>query len=98
MKAKTKAQREAEDKEALRQRIEDIAVGAEGEGGPATNDWWANAHCLSRFVPALKAQFGMDEKGEERKDRNCFWYPVNLYHFDNVDTTTEFFWDHGVRA
>ena len=53
MKRNTKEQRDAETKAALRQRIEDIALGAEGDAGVLdSNGWFAGAHCLSRLLPA----------------------------------------------
>lgn len=98
-KHRTKDQREADAKDALRQRIEDIALGAEGEAGVLDSaHFFANAIFLSRFLPALKAAFGTDESGNERQDRKHFWYLSNLDNYDTVDTTTEFLWNHGVRA
>jgi hypothetical protein len=97
MKRKNKEQREAEAKAALRQRIADIAVGASGSEFD-NGDEFATADFLSRFVPALRVQFGLDAEGKERGDRNYFWFPSNLGRYDNIDTTTDFFFEHGVRA
>jgi hypothetical protein len=80
----------------VRQRVEDIAMGAAGYD--FSGDEWATAEFLSRFIPALKVQFGMDNEGKDRNDRVCLWFPSNLHHYDNVDTTTEFFFELGVRA
>jgi hypothetical protein len=63
MKRKTKEQGEAAAKVALRQRVEDMAVAAEGGAQPATNDWWATADCLSRWVPALRGAIWTGRKG-----------------------------------
>lgn len=76
-------------KKLLRQRIYDIACGA--LGGEFTDDEFADADFLSRFIPALRLAFGC-------QDREFFWYPSNLHHFDNVDSTTDFLFCHGVRA
>jgi hypothetical protein len=99
MKRKTKEQREEIARAALRQRIEDIALGAEGDEGVLDkNGWFAGAHCLSRLIPALRARFGLDDEGNERTDIKYLWYPSNLDSFDNVDTITDFLYEHGVRA
>jgi hypothetical protein len=96
---KTKEQREAAAKAALRQRIEDIALGAEGGAGVlGPHDWFAGADCLGRLLPALKARFGLDEKGEELERIAYLWSNGNLHYYDNVDSITEFFWNAGVRA
>jgi len=97
MKRKSKEQRETAAKAALRQRIADIATGAAGYKFDGADEW-ANADFLARFVPALRVQFGLDSEGNERRDRNHFWFLSNVNHYENVDTTSEFFFEHGVRA
>ena len=97
MKRKTKEQRDAAAKAALRQRIADIATGAAGAEFDH-DDEWANADMLSRFVPALRVQFGLDAEGNERTDRAHLWFLSNLHYFDDVDSVTDFFFEHGVRA
>lgn len=76
-------------KKLLRQRIHDIASGALGSN--FTENEFANADFLSRFIPALRAVLG--DQG-----RDWFWYPTALHHFDNVDSTTDFLFSAGVRA
>lgn len=90
---KTKRQiREEGEKAALRQRIADIASGAAGLDFDA-EDEFATADFLSRFIPALKTRF------EAQSDkRDYLWYPGNLDNFDRVESTTEFLWNHGIRA
>ena len=97
MKRKTKEQREAEQRAALRQRIADIATGAAGYEFD-NGDEFATADFLARFVPALRVQFGFDEKREELKKFNHLWSLINLQNYNDVDSTTDFFFDHGVRA
>lgn len=98
LKRKTKARREEEAKAALRQRIHDIACGAAGfqfdqEGEFATADF------LERFVSALKAQFGFEEKSEQGTTSNKFLFDVNiLHHYDNIDSATDFLFRNDVRA
>jgi len=97
VKRKTKEQREAEEKAALRRSIEDIVLGAEGDRGVLEDDWFANATTLSRLVPALRARFGEDSKGEVIKKTEHLWWAINLDHYENVDSITNFLFDHGVR-
>jgi hypothetical protein len=99
MKRKTKEQREAEARAALYRSLEDMALGAEGDGGVMNSDeWFAGAHCLSRWLPAIKARFGLDDDGKERTDINYLWSPSNLHQFDNVKTATDFLFEAGVRV
>lgn len=99
MKRKTKAQREDEARAALRHRVSDIAVGAAGYNFD-TEDEWAGAQMLSRFLPALKAQFGEEEEDEKgRKSNNHFLFEShNLEHYDNIDSATDFLFKNGIRA
>jgi hypothetical protein len=100
MKRKTKEQRDTEAKAALRQRVHDIACGAAGYQFDE-DDQFATADFLSRFIPALKAQFGFDDTKEKAKDglSNNYLFDVqNLDNYDNVDTTTDFLFEHGVRG
>lgn len=85
-----KQKREAQQKAALRQRVSDIATGAAGyrfDDGEA----FATADFLSRFVPALEVQFGAD-------GNSYLWSTHSLLNYDDVDLTTDYLWDHGVRA
>jgi hypothetical protein len=97
MKRKTKEQREAEAKAALRQRVADIATGANG-GLFDNDDEFATAGFLSRFIPALRAQFGIDSEGKAIDRWLFLWDLHNLHYYDNVDTTTDFLFEHDVRA
>jgi len=94
MKRKTKEQREARAKATLRQRIEDIAVGAAGYDFKA-EDEFATADFLSRFVPALKIQFGLVADGVSN---DYLWMPSNLGNYDSIDSTTDFLFRNDVRA
>ena len=90
-KRKTKAQREAEQLEALGQRIEDIYSGAAGR----CIDDNLDAICveeLSRALPALEAQLG-------EPTRNWYgWRSYNLEHFATIKGAAEFLFRHGFRA
>lgn len=97
MKRKTKEQREAAAKAALRQRITDIATGAAG-GVFDDGDNFATADFLARFVPALRVQFGLDSEGKEVARWDHLWFASNLDRYDNVDTTTDFLFANDVRA
>jgi hypothetical protein len=90
MKRLTKQQRRDAQFAALRQRVADIACGASGTPFDSEDDF-ATADFLSRFIPALKANF-------ETKGRDYLWSPYNIDRFDRIDSTTQFLWEHGVRA
>lgn len=77
-------------KQALRQRVRDLAVGAAGYNFDDGHEF-ANAEFLSRFIPALKESF-------DGECRSHLWLPSNLNQYDNIDTTTDFLFSHGVRA
>ena len=77
-------------KNALRLRVRDIAVGSAGYNFDGKNEF-ATAEFLSRFVPALKETF-------DREGRSHLWLTSNLNCYDNIDTTTDFLFSHGVRA
>lgn len=94
-KRKTKEQHETEARAALRQRVQDIATGAAGFQFDADGEF-ATAEFLSRFIPALKVQFGTEEKAIP-SNSHC-WLLSNLHYFDNVDTATAFLYESGVRA
>jgi hypothetical protein len=98
MKRRTKEQRQAEAKAALWRRVHDIACGAAGYQFHAEGEF-ATAEFLSRFIPALKAQFGYEEKIDQGTRSNHFLFqPHNLQRYDNIDSTTEFLFDNDVRA
>lgn len=88
-KRKTKAQREAAQKAALRQRVRDIATGAAGYEFDS-DDEFATADFLSRFVAALQITFGNEQNG-------FLWKPHCLGGWDNIDAATEQLWAHGIR-
>jgi len=98
-KPRTKEQREADARAALRQRIEDIAVGAAGYDFKAEGQF-ATAEFLSRFIPALQIQFGwVKNEGEKNQSSNHWlWSHINLAHYDDIDSTTDFLFEHEVRA
>jgi hypothetical protein len=98
-KPRTKEQREADARAALRQRVADIAVGAAGYDFKADGEF-AAAEFLSRFIPALQVQFGVKNEGNEknRSSNDYLWKPYNFAHFNDIDSTTDFLFAHQVRA
>ena len=90
MKRKTKSEKEAEAKNALRLRIADIYSGACGE--PAdTEDFCLTLDPASRAITAIKKLFG--EEG-----RDYMWESHCLDRFETIDGTTNFLFQNGVRA
>ena len=86
----TKAERDEAQFVALRQRVADAATGAAGFEFDVDSEW-ANAEILSRLIPALQVIFGDD-------GNKHLWMPGNLHHFNDVDSITNFLWDHKIRA
>ena len=97
VKKKTKEQREYEQRQALRQRVEDICAGATyGEVYEYSVDQYPfSATDLSRIVPALQKAFLCMEEG---RHNDYLFRPMQLDHYENVDSITDFLFDHGVRA
>ena len=96
-KRKTKEQREAEQYDALRQRVLDICAGATyGEIYEIeTEQYPFCATDLSRIVMALRRAFLCEEEGKH----NCYLFvPIQLNHYETVETITDFLFEHGVRA
>ena len=91
MKRKTKAQREAEAKDALQQRIQDIYSGACGRRCSDGDDW-PSLEEVARVIPAIRETFG-----EPVKDW-LGWRAHNLGKFESVGAATEYLFDHGFRA
>lgn len=95
-KRKTAAQREAEQRSALWQRVYDIYCGANGgaweeaENGDA--EQWADAGILSRVVPALADIF------DDENERRYLFVAHNLHHYSNVGSAVGLLYEHGVRA
>lgn len=89
-KRKTKAQREAEQKAALRQRVADIAIGAAGYNFDDESEF-ATAEFLERFVPALRVCFGTD-------GNDYLWSAHCLGKWNDIDSSTQALWENGVRA
>lgn len=81
-----KQEAEAAAKAAFRQRVHDIACGAAGYNFDKEEEF-ATAEFLERFVCALRDTFGTAE-------HKYMWEPHCLGHFNNIDSTTEFLWDH----
>lgn len=99
--AKTKKQREAEGKDALRKRILDIAAGAFGgelgpEEGIEIQDVTAEPVALCRFIGAIEGVFGQQiSKDGEQSILSLYW---NIEEYADLESTVDFLWRHGVRA
>lgn len=94
-KRQTKAEREAAQKAALKQRIADIAAGV-NYGPLDENDDIMCAEPLAQFVIALRATFALELDSSER---NTYPWNINcLPYFSSVKSTTEFLWERGFRA
>lgn len=87
---KTKAQRAAEQRAALLQRITDIYSGAQGQCWG--DDFVAGTDELSRIMPALEDVFG------EQVDHSYLWLLSNLNHYNSPQDATDFLFAAGIRA
>lgn len=90
MKRQSKADKEAAQKAALRQRIRDMVAGACGED-PDDDQFFMTMEPASRLLPALEKTFGKDGNG-------YLWRSHCLDRYENVDSITEFLFQNGVRA
>lgn len=84
--------KQKQQKKALRRRVSDIANGAAGYLFDQ-EDEFATASFLERFVPAIEVSFGFNES-----NHTYICKTHNLGHFNNIDSTTDFLWEQGVRA
>lgn len=90
MKAKTKAQKEEEAKDALYQRVRDMAWGAAGYAVHEEDQTICLA-VAARLIPVLREAF--------RKDGNEYLFdPHNLDEYETVEKAVGFLFRHGVRA
>ncbi len=93
-KRKTAAQRQAEERAALRQRICDIGLGAT-YGEADSEDYFFGAEELERFVTALKRTFS---SGYSNRDEDPRFMSHNIGSFGTIDKATDFLFEDGVRA
>ena len=89
-KRKTKAQREAEQLEALTLRITDIYSGAQGSAWG--DEDFANAEVISNVIPTLISVFGCPE------GNGCLFRGYSLRYFDNPASASEHLFKYGYRA
>lgn len=90
-KRKTKAQREAEQKAALRQRVADIVAGAAGEDRDDDDCYVIYVTEMSRLTAAVEARFGL----EAEHPALGRW---NLDEWETVGSLTDLLWRFDVRA
>ena len=89
-KRKTKQQKEAEEKAALRQPIADVYAGATGWLIEAEDS--ISLESASRAITALRQLFNRGE------DYEFMWQSQNLEHFETIDQATDFLYRYGVKA
>ena len=89
MKRQTKAQKEAAEKAALLQRLEDIYSGAMGlQWG---EDDFATAEILARALPVIREVFSIE--------RDSWMLGLHaLQYYDKPETAATMLYDNGVRA
>lgn len=90
-KRKTKAQREAEQKAALYQRVHDVYCGAMGQAWDA--DDFATAEIMASVVPALRSIFK-----DQDASADYLWDGYCLKYFDNPKTAATHLFEAGIRA
>lgn len=98
-KRQTKAQKEAAEKAALRQRVDDLwlaTVGDHWENEESGEPW---PEQFIDFCEALKLAFCIREREDEDVEGNEYlWASWNLRRFHNPESATDQLFDHGVRA
>ncbi len=78
----------------LLQRVRDIAFGATGGEFHDSNEVFCPDD-LCRFILALQAAFQVDTESK----KNGYLFKVhNIDEYETIETTTDFLWDHKVRA
>ena len=91
-KRKTKAQREAELKAALLQRLADIYSGAAGEKW-VYGEQWATAELLTKIIWACKEIFG-----PQRPEIDWPFNTHSIEYFDTPESACEHLFEAGYRA
>lgn len=93
-KRQTKAEREAAQRERLRERVLDIASGAEGENiREVIAVWHADAAFLGRFLPALRSILDLGDCDAEE-----VFALENLGAFHDIDGIVDHLWGYDVRV
>lgn len=97
-KRQTKQQREEQAKALLRQRIEDLFLGATGEAfDESMGEPWPEPFIA--FVRATKKAFCVPAtKDGTEKGNEWLWQLWHLPNFRSPETATDFLFDNGVRA
>lgn len=85
----------------LRQRVADIATGAAGFEFDCDAEF-ATAEFLQRFIPALQVMFEVkpkkDADGHFVTPGNEYLFRAhNFANYNDVQSTTDFLFEHGVR-
>jgi hypothetical protein len=96
-KRKTKQQREKEAKDALLQRVADLASGACGRNMEVEDDFFVPED-LALLITAIRERLNLPKFGENNPESYIVQNPYNLRHFTDVYTLTNFLFEQGVRA
>jgi len=90
-------QKQKKEKAALRQRIADIMNGAAGMVVDGDEHCLIGTYEISRAMPVLIKAFNLDNRPVgEKKDFLYGW--ENLDEYRSVDSITDFYFEHGIRA
>lgn len=98
MKRKTKEQRDAEAKAALRQRLDDIFLGATGDVWDESNGEPLPTQFMA-FVQAVKKVFCIPATKEDPHSGNEYlWSLWNLDNYRTPEAAAEYLFDNNVRG
>ncbi|MHC4876501.1 MAG: hypothetical protein ACYTGL_08375 [Planctomycetota bacterium] len=97
-KRKTREVREREAKLKLRQRIDDLFIGATGQRwNESDGEPWPQQ--FMAFVQAIKATFGVEKDENAGIEGNTWlWNLWNLENYRTPEAATDFLFDNGVTA
>lgn len=96
-KRKTKQQREAEQKAALRQRLDDLFVASTGDLYDGESEPWPES--FIDFVGSIRQVFQIRRVEAEGIEGNeHLWLFWNLKHYRNPEAATEYLYQEGIRA
>ena len=93
-KRKTKAVREQEQKDALRRRLRDMAIGAGLDDVDSDDYWCFDPEQIVRLVRAVDDQFSEQIEGQEDRLKR-YW---NLVEYGSLDRLCTWMFDMGYRA
>jgi hypothetical protein len=96
-KRKTKEQRDAEAKAALRQRLDDIFLGATGDVWDESGEPWPEQ--FMAFVRAVNRVFCVPASADDPHSGNEYlWGLWNLENYRTPETAAEYLFENNVRG